>query len=577
MDNSQVARVLAEMADIREVRGDNAFKIRALRAAAEAIESLPFDVERAATEPEKLREIRGIGESIAKKIVEICSTGTCAEHQTLLLEFPASLLELLQVEGVGPKKVKLFHEALGVNTVADLEAAARSGNVRGLPRMSALLEEKLLKAIEGYRSRTGRLLLSWAEEAAERLVEMLRALPGVRRVEAAGSLRRRRETVGDLDILASCDDPGAAMDRFSRAGEVIVRGETKCSIRLTSGAQADLRIVPGESFGAALHYFTGSKAHNVAVRTLAVKKGLTINEYGVFEALPDGSAGRRLSGENEEDIFAALGLPWIPPELREDRGELQAAAEGRLPRLIEIGDIQGDVHMHTTTTDGSADIETMALAAAERGRKYIAITDHSKALAMARGLDEERLRAHAAEIDAVDRSLGGRVRVLKGIEVDILLDGALDLAADALLALDVVIGSIHSLFHLPREEMTARLVRAIESGVIDIVAHPTGRLLLRRDPYPLDMEKVLAAAAARGVAMETSAFPDRLDLSDVHCRMARDLGVKIVMSTDSHAPGHLDLMRFGVDTARRGWLEAKDVLNTRGPDEFLRLLHDGHR
>jgi DNA polymerase (family 10) len=577
MENSQVARVLAEMADIREIRGDNSFKVRALRAAAETIESLPLDVDSLTAEPEKLRELKGIGESIAKKVLEICATGTCAEHQELLAEFPPTLLEILQVEGVGPKKVKLFHEALGVNTVADLDAAAREGKVRGLPRMSALLEEKLIKAIESHRSRAGRFLLSWAEEACERISEMLRAVPGVQRVEPAGSYRRRRETIGDLDILAACDEPALAMDRFARAGEVIMRGDTKCSIRLSSGAQADLRIVPDESFGAALHYFTGSKAHNVAVRTLAVRKGLTINEYGVFEALPDGTQGRRVSGEKEEDVFAALGLPWIPPELREDRGEIAAAAEGHLPRLLELQDIQGDVHMHTTTTDGSASVEEMALAAAERGRKYIAITDHSKALAMARGLDEERLRSHAAAIDAVDRSLRGRIRVFKGIEVDILRDGALDLAAESLRELDVVIGSVHSIFHLPREEMTARVVRAIESGLIDIVAHPTGRLLLRRDPYPLDMEKVLAAARARGVAMEASAFPDRLDLSDVHCRMARDMGVKVVINTDSHAPAHLELMRFGVANARRGWLEAKDVLNTRGPDEFLRLLHDGHR
>ena len=577
MDNSQIARVLAEMADIREIRGDNAFKLRALRAAAEAIESLPFDVEPLTRKPEKLREIRGIGESIAKKVLEICATGTCAEHQELLAEFPPTLLEILQVEGVGPKKVKLFHEALGVNTVADLETAAREGKVRGLPRMSALLEEKLVKAIESHRSRVGRFLLSWAEDACERISGMLRAVPGVRRVEPAGSYRRRRETIGDLDILVACDEPAVAMDRFARAGEVIQRGETKCSIRLSSGAQADLRVVPDESFGAALHYFTGSKAHNVSVRTLAVRRGLTINEYGVFEALPDGTPGRRVSGEKEEDVFAALDLPWIPPELREDRGEIQAAAEGRLPRLLELEDIQGDVHMHTTTTDGSASIEEMALTAVDRGRKYIAITDHSKALAMARGLDEERLKAHAAAIDAVDRSLRGKIRVLKGIEVDILRDGSLDLAAESLRELDVVVASIHSIFHLSREEMTARVVRAIESGLIDIVGHPTGRLLLRRDPYPLDMERVLAAARARGVALEASAFPDRLDLSDIHCRMARDMGVKIVINTDSHAPSHLDLMRFGVGTARRGWLEAKDVLNTRGPDEFLRLLHDGHR
>jgi DNA polymerase (family 10) len=486
-------------------------------------------------------------------------------------------VEILSIEGVGPKKVRLFHDSLGIRSVADLEAAARAGKLRGLPRMSAGVEEKLLKAIEAHQSRSGRFLLSWAEQVVERLAAMIRQLPGVQRVEPAGSFRRRRETVGDLDFLVACEEPESVMDRFAGCGELIARGETKCSIKLTSGIQADLRVVPEESFGAALHYFTGSKAHNVEVRTLGVKAGLTINEYGVYQLLPDGSAGRRIGGEKEEDVFSALGLPWIPPELRENRGEIETAREGKLPRLLELSDLQGDVHMHTSVTDGTATIEEMALAAAERGRRYVAITDHSRALAMARGLDEERLRAHAARVREAGAALRGKLRLFTGVEVDILKGGELDLALDALRELDVVVGSIHSHFNLNREEMTERVLRAIGSGAIDILGHPTGRILLRRDPYPLDMDRILKAAGENGVALEASAFPDRLDLSDVHCRMAKERGVKLVINTDSHATSHLDLLRFGVDTARRGWLTAADVLNTRGPDEFLRLLHEGHR
>jgi DNA polymerase (family 10) len=577
MENIAVARIFLEMADMCEIRGDNAFKIRALRNAAAAIESLPVDLSSLAATPERFRQIKGVGEGIAKKIVEILATGSCEEHRSLLAEFPPGLLELLQVEGVGPKKAKLFYDALGVKCLDDLELAARQGKLRDLPRLSAAAEQKILKGIAAHRSRSGRFLLSWAEDAIERLAALIRSAPGVLHVAPAGSFRRRRETVGDLDLLVACSNPEAVMEQFCRSGQVIARGETKCSIKLSSGIQADLRIVPPESFGAALHYFTGSKAHNVAVRTLGVRKGLTINEYGVFEALEDGSPGRRLGGEREEDVFAAVGLPWIPPELREDRGEIEAALAGSLPRLLEFGELQGDVHMHTTETDGQATIEEMARAALARGRKYIAITDHSKALAMARGLDEKRLEAHAAAIAATEARLGGRIRIFRGVEVDILKDGRLDLELDALRRLDVVIASIHSHFNLSREEMTARLIRSIDSGAVDIIGHPTGRILLRRDPYPLDMEKVLAAAKARGVALESSAFPDRLDLSDLHCRMAKEMGVKVVISTDSHAPAHLDLLRFGAANARRGWLEPADVLNTLGADEFLSALQRGHR
>ena len=577
MDNSRLARVLAEMADISEIRGDNAFKIRALRNAAETIESLPYDVAVRAAEPEQLQAIQGIGASIAKKIQELVTTGHLAEYQRMREEYPPTLLELLEVEGVGPKKVKLFHESLGVRSVDDLEAAAREGRVRDLPRLSIKTEAKLLKAIESHRARSGRFLLAEGEATAQRLRAMIESLPGVQRLEVAGSLRRRRETIGDLDILVACDNSSAIMDRFAAAGEVIAKGDTKCSIRLSTGLQTDLRVVPLTSFGAALHYFTGSKLHNVAVRTMGVRRGLTINEYGVYRINEEGQPGERLGGDEEEDIFEAIGLPWIAPELRENHGEIEAASQGTLPAILETRAIRGDVHMHTTETDGSNSIEEMALAALERGLEYIAITDHSKALAMARGLDEERLGQHARAIRAVDKKLTGKIRVFCGIEVDILKTGELDLAHGALAELDVVVGSVHSHFHLPADEMTARLVRAIESGFVDIVGHPTGRILTRRDPYAFEMETVLRAARTHGVAMEISATPDRLDLSDTHARMAKELGVKLVINTDAHATEHLDFLRHGVDNARRGWLESGDVLNTLAADAFLSALHEGHR
>jgi DNA polymerase (family 10) len=373
------------------------------------------------------------------------------------------------------------------------------------------------------------------------------------------------------------DDPAAVMERFAEAGDVIARGETKCSVRLQNGMQADLRVVPSESLGAALQYFTGSKAHNVSVRSLAQKKRLTVNEYGVFKLKADGSAGKKVAGETEEEVYEALGLPWIPPELREDRGEIEAALAGSLPSLVDLGDLRGDLHMHTTATDVTTTVEGMALAAIERGHSYIAITDHSKALTMVRGLDESRLRKQAKTIEKANDKLGDRIRILRGIEVDILKDGSLDLKADALGELDVVVASVHSSFALPRGEMTKRVTRAIESGLIDILAHPTGRLLLKRDPFEIDMESVLASAKEHGVALEINAFPDRLDLSDTHCRLAKEIGVKVVISTDAHTPEHLDLLRYGLGNARRGWLEPADVINTLPVGRLLQELHEGHR
>jgi DNA polymerase (family 10) len=578
LDNAAIARVFSEMADISDIMGENAFKGRAFRKAAEEIEAHPSDIAALALErPEALREIPGIGEKIAHKIVELATSGRCAEHEEMLAERPRTLLELLALEGVGPKKVKLFFEELGVRSLDDLEAAAKSGRVRALPRMSEKLEQKLLRSIAEVRMRAGRVRLMDAEPVVERLAAMLRAVPGVRKVEPAGSFRRRRETVGDVDLLCVAEDPAAAIERFAKAGETLGRGETRCSVRLSSGIQADLRVVPAESFGAALHYFTGSKAHNVALRGRARERGLTVNEYGVFELLPSGEAGRRVAGASEEEVFAAVGLPWIPPELREDRGEIALAERGALPRLIALEDIRGDVHMHTTASDGTASIEEMAAAALARGRRYIAITDHSKSLTVARGLDEARVRAQGKAIREAQRAFEGALRIFHGSEVDILRDGALDLDDECLDELDVVVASVHSHFHLEREEMTARVLRAIESGRVDVVGHPTGRLLLRRDPFPLDMERVMRAAAARGVALEASASPERLDLNDVHLRMAKEHGVKVVVNTDAHAEEQMDNIRFGIGNLRRAAYEAKDVLNTLDADAFIRRLHEGHR
>ncbi len=582
MENAGIARILGEIADLMEIKGDNPFKVRALRNAAQTVESVAQDLcAIAVREPSRLREMPGIGERIAAKIVEIARTGDCEEHRVLLEEYPPSLLELLEIDGVGPKKAKLFFDLLGIRSIEDLEREARSGRLADVPKVREKSVEKILKGIEDHRSRAGRFLLQEAEHVAARVVAWLRAgVPGIDRIEPAGSLRRRKETIGDLDILVTCATPEPVMARFVDYPDVLSvvgRGETKTSVRLRSGLQVDVRVVPADTFGAALHYFTGSKTHNIAIRGRALDRGLTISEYGVFDVKTE----KRLCGATEEEVFAAVGLPFVPPELRENRGEVEAGAGGRLPRLVELADLQGDVHMHTEASDGHETIEAMAEAALARGRRYIAITDHSKARPRPKGghgLDEERLRAHARAIREADRAYRKKgLRLLAGIEVDILVDGTLDLAADALEELDIVIASAHYKFDLDRDEQTARFVRAIESGAVDVIGHPTGRLLLQRSSYPLDVERVVEAARKHGVALEINAYPNRLDLSDANARLAKEAGVPIVISTDSHHPSHLDLLRFGVDVARRAWLEKDDVLNTRPVDEFLEALHGKRR
>jgi DNA polymerase (family 10) len=503
----------------------------------------------------------GIGKGSLARIKEIIETGTCAEHRDLRAQLPPGALQMMRVEGMGPKKVALVYRELGVENVDQLEEAARTGKLASLPRMGARTEAKLLAAIEAYRRRAGRTLLGEALPQGRSIAAALRLDPAVERVALCGSSRRGRDTIGDLDILVASTTPARVMDSFvglPEVEEVMLRGETKCSVRLRRDMQVDLRVVAPESFGAALHYFTGSQLHNIAIRDRGKRQGLRINEYGVF----DDRTGERHGGEEEQDVFSAVGLPYIPPELREGSGEIEAAAESRLPELITEAHLRGELHMHTDASDGKAPLERMARAAVELGHEYIAVTDHSKALAMVQGLDEVRLAAQVNAVRALEQQLGS-IRILAGIEVDILADGSLDLTHEALRELDWVVASIHSHFNMPRELITHRIVTAIETGLVDCIGHPTGRILGHRDEYNVDLERVMRAAAERGVALELNAFPDRLDLSAEGCRQAKDSGVRVTLNTDAHAPGHFRLRELGILTARRGWLGPADVLNTR--------------
>jgi len=557
--NSEIADKLTQLADLLDIEGADRFRVRAYRNAARTISTLPRSLEDMVYEGEDLTELPGVGESIAKKIREIVETGRLSKLEEEEKRTPSGLRELLRVEGLGPKRVQALYEHLQITGLADLAEAARLGRVRTLPGFGAKTEEKILRELERARVREQRTLLSVAEQFVTPLLEYLRKTEGVDRVEAAGSYRRGLETVGDLDILVTGDAPAAVMDRlasYSAVEEVVSRGETRSTVRLRSGLQVDVRAVARESYGAALVYFTGSKAHNIVLRQMAIQRGLKLSEYGAFRN------DERVAGETEEEVYAALDLPWIPPELREDRGEVQAAQEGRLPRLVTREDLRGDLQSHTQDSDGRETLGTMATAAAERGLEYLAITDHSRHLAMVKGLDEEGLARQMDEIDALNEDLEG-FRLLKGIEVDILEDGSLDLSDDILSRLDVVVAAVHSQFGLSRDKQTERIIRAMDNPNVHILAHPTGRLLGQREGYLVDMERLLRAAKERGCFVELNAQPQRLDLDDSACRLAKELGVKVVISTDAHTVAELDYLRFGVGQARRGWLEPDDVLNTR--------------
>lgn len=562
MDNLAIARVLGEIADILEIKSENPFKIRAYRNASDIVANHPHDL--ATLDASGLREIPGIGKDLAARIREIAESGACEFHATLMAEFPASILDLMHLQGVGPKTVATLYRELGIQTLEDLERAALDGRIRALRGMGPKKESLILKALDERKRHAGRHLLPDTDDMARALIQALQVVAPGAALSAVGSLRRGCESCGDIDILATNADESLmdTLTGYRLVERILGRGETKSSVLLRGGYQADLRLVASESRGAAMQYFTGSKAHNIALRDLAIARGFKLNEYGLFRV----DDGTRVAGETEETIYEALGLAWIPPELREDRGEIAAAGQGLLPHLVTRADLLGDLHSHSTETDGRDSVETMARAAAAAGYEYLAITDHSQSLAMANGLDEARALAHAARIRALDGRFG--VRLLAGIECDILPDGRLDLADDCLASLDIVVASVHSGFNQDRQQMTDRLLRAIAHPHVDVLGHPTGRLLLRRSAYPLDIEAIVDAAARHRVALEINSQVDRLDLNDVHARLARDRGVALVISSDAHSRTAFDVLRWGAVVARRAWLQPQDVLNTRRFDHF---------
>ena len=585
MDNKSIATVLYETADLLEIDGQDSFRVRSYRNAAQAIEALPQQVADLIEEPKKLLDVPGIGKGMLANLQHLLKEGTVEVHAEMLKKYRPSMLELLKIQGLGPKTIALIWSAYQVCDLEGVEKLAREGKIRTLPRMGEKHEQKLLKAIEDYRRIAGRFLIDAAEQLGEKLVEHLLAAPGVEKVTPAGSLRRGRETVGDLDILVTgkaCCEPDSReaviehLIRFPGLMEIIARGENKVSFRHRNGMQVDVRFLPPESFGAAMQYFTGSKAHNVALRQRALKMGYSLNEYSLSTL--DGE--KPVASKTEEEIYAKLKLDFIPPELRENLGEIEAAEKHELPKLIELADLRGDVHMHTVETDGRNTIEEMAEAARDRGYEYIAITDHSKNLAFANGLTDERALQHIDRIRAVDKKFAADkkkpLRIFAGIEVDILADGTLDLSDEVLAQMDIVIASVHSHFNQDRDTMTQRLVKAISNPNTSILGHPTGRQLLRRDAYPFDMDAVLKVAAKNKVAMELNAYPDRLDLNDVHLRLAKQHGVKIVINTDSHHTSHMEKLKYGVTQARRAWLTNADVLNTLPPQKFAQTMRHAH-
>jgi DNA polymerase (family 10) len=567
VDNRAIAQVLGEIGDLLEIKGENAFKIRAYRSGADTVAAWGDPV--AQMDESQLRDLPGIGKDLAKKIYELTSTGILTYHQDLLREFPPTILDLLRLQGVGPKTVALLYSALGIRSVDELAAAARNGRLRELKGMGARKEALILKAIDERERDAGRHLLAHTTATAAELVAYLRAAAPDVEFIPVGSLRRGCETCGDIDILA-VGGATSLMDAFSAypaVERVLGRGDTKSSVRLQGGYQADLRLVPAGSRGAAMQYFTGSKAHNIVLRDRAIQRGLKLNEYGLFRV--DGDD--RIAGDTEEGVYEALGLAWIDPALRENRGEIEAAESSALPRLLSVSDLAGDLHMHTTASDGRDTLLAMVEAAHRLGHRYIAITDHSKALAMANGLDEARVLAHAAEIRALNGRFEG-LTVLAGIECDILADGTMDLADDCLAQLDFVIASVHSHFSQDEAQMTDRVVRALACPWVDVLGHPTGRLLLKRDPVRLNMNAVFTAAAAHGVALEINCNVERLDLNDSLAGAARERGIRLVVSTDAHSVSGLGGLRWGVQVARRAWVTPAHVLNAMPIDDLTRTL-----
>lgn len=573
MENREYARILHETADLMEIAGDDGFRIRSYRNGASTIEGYPERIADILANPEaKITDVPGIGKGLAAVLGEIDKRGSCERRDELLQKFPPAALDFLKIQGLGPKSIALLFENFQVKTIDELEQLCKDQKLRTLPRMGAKLEEKVLRGIAQMREHSGRFHLNFADNAANEMMGYIKELGGLEIVAAAGSLRRGKETIGDVDLLVTGANAAAVLDRVTqhpRVHEVLGRGVNKTSVRVgREGLQIDVRALDHESFGAAMQYFTGSKEHNVALRQRALRMGLTLNEYGLFR-LDDNT---RVAGETEEGVYQALGLDWIPPELRENQGEIELAEAHQLPKLLEQGDIQGDLHMHTTATDGRATLEEMALAAKALGYGYIAITDHSKAQSMNFGLDEKRVVEFAETVRKVNERGDLGIRVFSGLECDILKDGALDIEWDALAALDVVIASVHSHMNLEADAMTERLLKTLECPHVTALGHPTGRLLLHREPFPFNFDKVADEAVRRGVALEINSSPERLDLSATHVRTAKAKGAKFIVSTDAHHPKHLDNMRYGILTARRGGLTAADVLNTVPAEAFAKTL-----
>ena len=576
LENRDYSRILAETADLLEIAGEDSFRIRSYRNGAAVIEGYPERVAGILSNPDrKITEIPGIGKGLAGVLLEISATGTFDLREKLLAKYPPTALEFLKIQGLGPKTIALLFEHFHVTTMDGLERLCREQRLRDLPRMGAKIEEKILRSVEQYKQRSGRFLLSHGERRAAELTAFLQSVDGITSITPAGSLRRGRETLGDLDLLVTGPGAVSALERaveFPAVEEVLGRGANKTSIKVgREGLQVDIRALADESRGAAMQYFTGSKEHNVAIRIRAVRMGFKLSEYGLYRNEDE----VRIAGETEEGVYEALGLRWIPPEMRENCGEIEIAeisGAGRLPHLIRAEDIRGDLHMHTTATDGRATLEEMAEAARTRGYEYIAITDHSKAIAMSFGLDEKRVEEFAARVRDLNASGHLGIRILSGIECDIMKDGEMDLAWDALAHLDFVIGSVHSNMNMEAATMTDRLLRALECPHLRLLGHPTGRLLLHREPFPFDFDRVVAEAVQRGVALEINSSPERLDLSAPLIRVAKAKGTRFCIDTDAHHPNHLANLRYGLATARRGWLEAGDVLNTLPLPELLRQL-----
>lgn len=569
--NSEIADLFERYASLLEIEGANPFRVRAYRNAARTIRGLTKSLPDMLDEGADLTELPGIGKDLAGKIRAMVETGTLAELEQLGHTVPGELADLDAIPGLGPKRVRALHRELNIDSLDDLRKAARAGKISTLPGFGEKTEQHILREIERRATIEKRFPLIEAEQIAQPLVRYLRRVDGVRAVMIAGSYRRRKESVGDLDILVTADSGGRVMNRFAAyedVAEVVSRGETRSTVRLHGGMQVDLRVVPEASYGAALHYFTGSKAHNIATRTTAVRKGLKLNEYGLFKG------ERRIAGRTEQEIYKALDLRYVEPEMREDQGEIEAARRGELPRLVTLNDLRGDLHAHTSASDGHNTAREMAEAARARGYEYLAISDHTRHVTIAHGLDAGRYARHLEALDRLADEMKG-IRVLKSAEVDILEDGSLDLPDEILQQLDFTVCAVHYKFELPEARQTERIIRAMDHPCFNILAHPTGRLIGKRQPYEVDIERLMQAALERGCYMEINAQPERLDLADRHARMARNMGLKLAIATDAHTTATLDYMRYGLDQARRAWLEPSDVLNTR-PWGMLRKLLKRH-